>query len=254
MDTQETTTYHAVLIAAVVIGTIILYFILSIIRHQRRHRLLYKATIEAEINTLEKERLRVAADLHDELGPILSAAKLKLSNIDALAPDDEKMRTEAMQHIDSILQQVRCIANDLVPNTLLRNGPVPAIEEYIGRIAVNDRLIIELQAGSFPAFPKNAQVHIYRILQELIHNTIKHAHATKLLIKINGDHKTLILSTADDGIGFRLEPTAGNGMGLNNLRSRTEMLGGEMFIKTRPGKGSRFTFSIPVNQGKKTIR
>jgi two-component system NarL family sensor kinase len=246
MDTKETTTYNAVLIAAVVIGTIILYFILSIIRQQRKHRLLYKATIEAEITTLEKERLRLAADLHDELGPTLSAAKLKLSNIDDLPPDDEKMRTEAMQHIDNILQQVRSIANDLMPNTLLRNGPVAAIEEYINRTAANDQLNIELYAVNFPVLPQNAQVHIYRIMQELIHNTVKHARAKRLVIELNTNNNMLVMSTADNGIGFRQESTPGTSMGLNNLRSRTEMLGGEMFIKTKPGKGTMFTFHIPL--------
>ncbi len=250
MDTEETTTYHAVLIAAVVIGTIILYFILSIIRQQRKHRLLYKAKLEAEITTLEKERLRIAADLHDELGPTLSAAKLKLGNIDALPPEDEKMRTDAMNYIDNILHQVRCIANDLVPNTLLRKGAIPAIEEYINRIAATDHLKIELHALSFPLMTQNAQVHVYRILQELIHNTLKHAKAGRLAIRVKTELNILVISTADDGIGFNTSPISGTGMGLNNLRSRTEMLGGEMFIKTRPGKGTMFTFHIPVKPNK----
>ena len=245
MDTQETTSYHAVLIAAVIIGTIIFYSFLSIIRQQRKYRLLNKAIIEAEITTLEKERLRLAADLHDELGPTLSAAKLKLSNIGPLPAEEEVYINEAMDHIDSILQQVHSIANDLVPNTLLRKGLIPAVEEFIDRVAADNSLDVSLQVEGLVELTTKAQLHIYRILQELIHNTIKHAKAKKLIIDINLKAPGLILSTADDGIGFLEEQAKYKGLGLSNLKSRTEILQGEMFFLSAPGKGTRYTFHFP---------
>ena len=248
MDTKETTVYHTVLIAAAVIGTIISYFIMSIIRQQRKHRLLYKAKIEAEITTLEKERTRVAADLHDELGPTLSAAKFKLSSIEAVTGEDAKMVTEAIHYIDTILQQVRHIANDLMPNTLLRNGPVSAIEEFIGHMTANSTLNISFHQNHIPALPQSQAIHIYRIIQEIIHNTVKHANATQLKIELYKDKNKLIIAAADDGKGFRYNAMRKekNGLGLGNLRSRTEILSGELHIFSRPGKGTRFTIEIPL--------
>lgn len=248
MDTKETTAYHAVLIAAAVIGTIIAYFIIAIIRQQRKHRLLYKAKIEAEITTLEKERTRVAADLHDELGPTLSAAKFKLGSIEGVTGEDEKMITDAILYIDTILQQVRHIANDLMPNTLLRNGPISAIEEFIDHMTGNSSLKISFHHTNIPGLPQSQAVHVYRIIQEIIHNTVKHANARELKIELYANKNKLIIATADDGKGFNYNTMhkENNGLGLSNLRSRTDILSGSIHVSSKPGKGTRFTIEIPL--------
>lgn len=248
MDTKETTTYHAVLIAAAVIGTIIIYFIISLIRQQRRHRLLYKAKLAAEINTLEKERARIAADLHDELGPILSAAKYKLSSIESLMDHDEKMRTDAVSHIDNILHQVRNIANGLMPNTLLRKGAFAAIEEFVDHMAANSKLHIRFSNTVNIKIPQNYQVHIYRIVQEIIHNTIKHAEAKELRIEIFTEKDKLVIASADNGNGFRPDKLSKEnpGQGINNLRNRVDLLSGEMHIKSKERKGTQFLIELPL--------
>jgi signal transduction histidine kinase len=248
MDTQETTTYHAVLIAAAVIGSIIIYFIISLIRQQRRHRLLYKAKLAAEINTLEKERARIAADLHDELGPTLSAAKFKLSSIESLVNHDEKMRADAIGYIDTILCQVRNIANGLMPNTLLRNGAFAAIEEFIDHMAANSNLHIRFSNTVNTEILQNYQVHIYRIVQEIVHNTIKHAVATELRVEIFTDKNKLIIAAADNGNGFSLNKInkQNSGQGINNLRNRVDLLSGEIHIKSNYRKGTQFLIEIPL--------
>jgi len=248
MDTKESTTYHAVLIAAAVIGTIIFYFIVSVIRQQRKHRLLYKAKIEAEITTLEKERARVAADLHDELGPTLSAVKFKLASIEKLNGEDAVTITKASHYIDTILHQVRNIANDLMPNTLLRKGPADAIEEFIDHMTVNSGLKISFRPENMPVIPQSHAIHVYRIIQEIIHNTVKHAGATKLKIELYAHKNKFIIATADDGKGFNYNTMIKekNGLGLSNLRSRTEILSGELHVSSRPGKGTTFIIEIPI--------
>lgn len=248
MDTKETTTYYAVLIAAAVIGTIIIYFIVSVFRQQRKHRFLYKAYIESEIATLEKERARIAADLHDELGPTLSAAKFKLGSIDSATGDDVKMITDSVQYIDTIIQQLRLIANDLMPKTLLRYGAVSAIEEFIHHMSANSTLKISFHHNNVPALPQSQAIHIYRILQEIIHNTIKHANATQLKIKMFRLKNKLIIATVDDGKGFDYVSVNAqkNGLGLSNLQSRTDMLSGEIHISSGAGKSTHYTIRIPL--------
>lgn len=248
MDTKETTIYRAALIAAAVIGTIILYFIIFIFRQQRKHRLLYKAKIEAEITTLEKERERIAADLHDDLGPILSAAKFKIAGISTPTGEDVKLAAESLGFIDTILGRIRFIANDLMPNTLLRDGPVSAIEEFIYQMSLNSTLKISFQQRNVPPIPQSQAIHIYRILQEIIHNTVKHANAKRLTIKLFRSGNNLVIATADDGRGFKYD-TAGKeqyGRGLSNLQSRTEILSGEMHLRSRPRKGTSYTIEIPI--------
>src|SRR6476659_4079997 len=120
MDPRATTIFTAILITSIILGAVILFFFISIIRQQRRNNALYQSKILAAITTLENERKRTAADLHDELGPILSAVKFQISSFE-LSDEDDKINLEkANKNIDNIISRMRGIANDLMPNTLLR--------------------------------------------------------------------------------------------------------------------------------------
>lgn len=135
MDAHQTTIFTAILLTSLIIGGILLFFIISLVRQQRRNNELYKAKILAEITTLENERTRVANDLHDELGPLLSAIKFKLSSIETHLPEDEIVMQETSEHIVDIIRRMREISNDLMPNTLIRKGLVFAIEEFIYKVS-----------------------------------------------------------------------------------------------------------------------
>ena len=131
MDVRETTIYFALLIAAIIIGAILGYFLLSIVRMHRRYIRLHRSRSETQILLLEKEHKRIAADLHDELGPILSAAKFKITEVEPPSHEDRELLTQANDQINNIIIRIREISNGLMPNTLLRKGPMHAIEEFI---------------------------------------------------------------------------------------------------------------------------
>src|SRR5262245_1656804 len=131
MDPHQAKIYTAIIITSVIVGVIILYFVISLIRHQRKNLELYNLKIQAEITTTENERTRIACDLHDELGPLLSAVKFKISSLDTPLEEDKEMVEESAKHIDDIIQRMREISNDLMPNTLLRKGILYAMEEFI---------------------------------------------------------------------------------------------------------------------------
>jgi len=248
MDAKETTLFTAIMITGIIIGTILVYFIISIIRHQRRNQALYKSKILAEITTLEKERSRMAADLHDELGPILSSVKLKTNCLDITAEEDKQQLKKINAHIDDIIKRMREISNDLMPSALLRKGLVAAVHEYISNISKPGNLDIDFYNEDVPALPQQKTIHLYRILQEIIHNTIKHSKATKLLIELKTKNNKLIVLSRDNGTGFDHVNTIkeNSGLGLRNLLSRTEILNGEMFIDSKKGKGTEYIFEIPV--------
>src|SRR5438046_3045387 len=130
MDSNETKIYIAVLIAAVIIGIILVYFIISIIHHHRRSMVLYKEKIQVEMTTLEKERKRIASDLHDELGPLLSSVRLQIGCIESKDEDDIMIVSQSSRHIDTILDRLREISNNLMPHVLMRKGLVFAIQEF----------------------------------------------------------------------------------------------------------------------------
>jgi len=249
MGTPETKIFTAILITCFVLGAVFLFFFISIIRQQRRINALYKSKILAEITTLENERKRTAADLHDELGPILSAVKFQIASFELKDEDDLENLKKANRNIDDIISRMRGIANDLMPNTLLRKGLVPAMKTSIEEMNNSNNLGIEFSAATLPELPENTAINLYRILQEVIHNTVKHAKASRLKIELKYYDAQLVILTEDNGIGFDYtgKSKEAAGLGLRNLLSRTEILGGSMYVESKPDKGTRFTFEIPLN-------
>ena len=247
MDAHETSIFTAVFIASLVIAVIFTYFIIIIIKNQRRSKALYKSKILAEITTLEKERARIASDLHDELGPYLSAAKLRINSLDVTTQEDNESLTKINEHIDVIIHRMREISADLLPNTLVRKGLVYGIREFIDNIPKPSALKIQFDAAEDATYSPNMRIHIYRILQEIIHNTIKHSNASNLKIELKNNRNMVILLTEDDGVGFDYNSVSKEkqGLGLRSLLSRVEIMGGEMFIESKSEKGTRYTFEIP---------
>ena len=120
MDAQETGFYTAILIVCGVVGVIIIYFIASIIRQQRRTVRLYKQSLLTEITTLEKERSRMASDLHDEVGPMLSAIKLRIASFD-INEEDEEYLEKTNQQIDIVIKRMREISFGVAMRFNLKN-------------------------------------------------------------------------------------------------------------------------------------
>src|SRR5690606_15559385 len=127
MHPSEEQFYSALTVAAVGLGIIIAVFIATMIRHQRRNARLNKMRIRAEINTLEKERKRIATDLHDELGPILSAVRIQINHLKHQTEEDKKIIAFANKHIDDAISKTREISYNLLPNTLVRKGLAKAV-------------------------------------------------------------------------------------------------------------------------------
>ncbi len=250
MHPEEDKFYTAVAIAASILGVIILYFIASMIRHQRRNVADYKNKIKAEISTLENERKRIATDLHDELGPLLSAVRIQINHLQAPSEQDKKVISFANKHIDDILSKTREISYNLLPNTLVRKGLFKAVEEYIVKLNDVHDLKIVYRNNAHIKFDEQSEINIYRIIQEVIHNTIKHAKATQLVIEFKKQADQLTLTTVDDGIGFDFQQIADlhTGLGLWNLQSRAEVLNANFQRIAEAGKGTMYVFEIPLNK------
>jgi len=247
MDAKEARFFTTVLIVCGVIGLIIVYFIISIIRQQRKNLQLYKESLLKEITTLEKERTRMAADLHDEVGPVLSAVKLRLNSLDIHNVTDEMEVQKTNEQIDQLMKRMREISFDLMPHSLLRKGLAVAIGEFIEYCSKSSALSIRFQYESVP-LSEHQSINLYRILQEIIHNTMKHAAATELLIELRREKNCIVLASKDNGVGFNYDVRAkeADGLGLRNLLSRTEIIGGKMFFDSKKGKGTTYIFEIPI--------
>lgn len=239
--------FNAVLISAVILILIISFFIISIVREHRKVMKWQQARIAAEVNTLENERKRIADDLHDELGPLLSAIKLQINHLEPTDETETAVLAKSSEQIDSIIQRFREISYDLLPNTLVRKGLVKATEEFISKLKPVHPLNISFTYCDFTLLPER-EINLYRILQEIIHNTVKHARATSLSISIQKQHKMLLIKTKDDGIGFNYseKKQIAKGLGLLSLHSRVELLGGQLIVTSQPGSSTIFEIEMPL--------
>jgi signal transduction histidine kinase len=246
MGPEERSFYATVLIVSIVLGMIITYFIVSIIRQQRRSLRLYQENIRKEITTLEIERTRMAADLHDELGPILSSVKLRVGSLDVSKEDETEVK-EATDKMDDLIIRMREITFDLMPTSLINKGLTTAVSEFIESCSKKSKLTIKFKHENI-SLPQEQSINLYRIIQEIIHNTIKHAQATEILIELRRNKNNYVLLTKDNGTGFRYNNTVKKspGRGLHNLLSRTEVLGGKMFVESKKNKGTTYLFEIPI--------
>jgi signal transduction histidine kinase len=246
MDAKEASLYSAILIVCAVLGIIITYFIISIVRQQRRTVRLYKESLLTEITTLERERSRIASDLHDELGPLLSAVKLRVGSLDVAESDEEEVEKTEKQ-LDTLIKRMREISFDLMPTALTRKGFIAALNEFIEYCSKSSLLRVHFQYIEIELTQAQA-INLYRIVQEIIHNTIKHAEASELLIELKQEKSKIILITKDNGKGFDYEAKSdeAKGLGLQNLLRRTEIIGGKMFFESAKGKGTSYTFEIPI--------
>jgi signal transduction histidine kinase len=204
------------------------------------------------VETQELERIRFARDIHDSLGQQLSAVKFMLQSVSANQLNSGKLDYEllnkSIEEISHTIEEARSICFNLMPKTLENFGLDKAIREMCSKLHGKQPLkfILDINIARIQ-IPKPIEIALFRILQELINNTMKHACAKQLTLTIKTDPATISVFLEDDGIGFN--PPKGNkfkGMGLKNVLSRVESYNGKMSIESKPNKGSRYNIVVPA--------
>jgi len=228
------------------LAIIITFFIITMLRHHRRYVKLQKDRMVNEISVLENERKRMAYDLHDGLGPMLSSIKLNINSIETNTDEDKAIIHKASNHIDDAIKNMRSISYNLLPVTLERKGLFEALREFIEYSSAKSKLPIQLFIKHQVEIPKEKEIHVFRILQEIIHNSIKHAQAKNLYIGFGYEEERMVIFAKDDGIGFdvvKIKETSG-GLGLKSIESRADILNCLTLIESSPGKGAAWFFKF----------
>lgn len=249
MPAAETKIFVALLIAVAIVAIFVLFFIATIVGYQRKHHQLYQQKVAAEINTLENERKRIAADLHDDLGPMLSLIKIQVTSVFPEGSDEQQVFEDAGSRLDDALQRIRSLNNLLLPQTLVQKGLYISLQEYVQQVNSAGVLYAEVvPAGNEFPLKAEEEMAVYRIIQEIVTNTLKHAEATRLAIIFKQTKKHLFVEITDDGKGFDKYKVMddGKGMGIRNIISRVELLNGDLFLESKPGKGVQYEIKIPI--------
>jgi len=249
MDTNENQIFNAIIIAILVIGSIISFFIFSVINHQKKVLQLERENARAEIAALEKDRARIADDIHDDLSPMLVSVKMIINSFDLSNFQDCKELEAVNDTLNEMAKRMRAISFDLMPYALKSKGLHTALNEFVNTINRENNLQIKLWfQNEIDIADEQKTIHIYRIIKEIIHNTLKHAKATELTTILKTDKNILHIATEDNGIGFNYKQTfaENHGLGLRSLQNRINILGGQFKIESNKNKGTSFLIQIPL--------
>ncbi|WP_422106580.1 tetratricopeptide repeat protein [Winogradskyella sp.] len=241
---QKNRTLRTFVIVSLIV--ILLIVVLGFIYYRRseirKQNLVFDAIAKTEI----EEQHRIARDLHDSIGAMLVSLKNYLSLFKP-SEDNEEHLKEVNGILSKTIEETRRISHNMMPEELVKFGLVSAIENILDTIVLSSNIEVVFEHDiQGDHIDKSKELHIYRIVQELIQNTIKHSNSNYLKVAVKGDDKQFFLNIADNGIGFDYDKVNTEGYGLRNIQSRVNYLKGKMIVKSAIGKGTRFRLQIPI--------
>lgn len=268
LSLQKQSTFNNFLIGSVIVLLIVGFLAYRNLRHrsqlakqrdelqQQRIRELEKdkqlVAVDALLRGQEEERSRMAKDLHDGLGGMLSGVKLSLGAMKGniiLSEENTRLFGRVLDQLDHSISEMRRVAHNMMPEALVKLGLQQAIQDYCDGLNESNRLVFNCQFhGLDNRLETTMEVVVYRIIQELLNNVVKHAEATTVLVQVMRYENSFNITIEDNGIGFD-QGIDKKSNGLNNVRSRVDYLKGQLDIQSAPGKGTSVHIDIALQPG-----
>jgi signal transduction histidine kinase len=257
---QKTLQRNAFLFSVIIIVSLAIFMFLYINQRRRKDRIIAQHRIQqleeekklmaaqALVEGQEEERKRIAHDLHDGLGVLLSATKMQFTAIRDVSPANMPFIERATQLLEQAAGDVRKISHNMMPGLLTKMGLFEAVEDLFENISDNENLTSScFIPEGLKRLPENQEIMVFRIIQEMVNNTIKHAEAKSVRLEMNIQNAVLELLYTDDGKGFDVEKSMeSRSLGLKSIQSRVNFLKGELSIDSQPGRGTRYLIKVPV--------
>lgn len=199
---------------------------------------------EAILQGEEKERSRLAKDLHDGLGGLLSGIKYSFQSMKGnliMTPENAQAFERSMDMLDSSIKEMRRVAHNLMPEALVKFGLDTALKDFCNDINQSGALKVSYQSIGLEqaAIDQTTAISVYRIVQELINNVLKHAAANTAIVQVSKTDNSISITVEDDGKGF--DPSQiqnATGIGWNNIKHRVDLLKGKLDVNSQPGQGT----------------
>lgn len=258
-ETESTITLQIIIIGMVILFVlalaVILFFIIyqkRLLAQQQKHQQIesdyQKELLRIAIQSEERERTRIGKELHDDVGVLLTTTKLYLSQVSPKTSAEELQKTTDKMYslLETMIQGIRNISQDLRPVILDRLGLEEAINSLVA--TVNDVGVVKAsyENQAIQIIAKENELNVYRILQELLNNTLKHAQASEISIIFKNELSNFVIIYQDNGIGFQYDQLQRKkGIGLKNIESRLSVLAGTFSYDTT-NKGMKLTIKIPL--------
>lgn len=273
--TQEAITRYLLIGGVVILGFALLMGLILLRSYQQRQRaqrelsehkeqmgrqIIIDLLKEQEVESLnsmlegqEKERRRIALDLHDGLGGTMAAVKVSLftlqKKLEGLPEETHNLYTQTQHLLEEACKDVRRIAHDMADNTLQHAGLIPAVTEMCEMLSTSSPFSVQLETSGLgeERLENHMEIHLYRMLQEIFQNVVKHASATQVAVQLTRHADQLNMLVEDNGKGFDYEPGhLQNGMGLANIAARVKKLNGTFQIDSAINQGTTIIIDIPL--------
>jgi signal transduction histidine kinase len=208
------------------------------------------AHMKALMQVQDSERKRIASDLHDSLGSLLSSVRLRFNGLQheffQKVPEKGQRFNDSLKLLDEAIEELRQISHNMVPVSLSRFGLRSALETFVTQVTASGQLYIDLQIlGLDSRLAEEMEVRVYRICQELVQNAIKHAKAKTVRIQIILHNDSLNIMVEDDGVGLDKERLS-RGFGFSTIQSNVDLFKGTFGIESQPGRGCLVLIDLPI--------
>lgn len=222
-----------------------IFFVALLIRQQKRYRRLQQYMLKAESNSLQRERKRIAHDLHDSVGSMMHLVFKQVEIAGELIPGNDLLNG-SLRNLQAITQTLKNITGNLSQDNILPYGLQAGIANLVQQYQPVHIKYIQFIYEVTSELPVQFSVHLYHMVQELLHNTYKHAKASKVSIQFKQQKNRLYIQYTDNGHGIPLQTgLLPAGMGLNSILTRTRLLKGNLQLGTKKGAGYFFSFILP---------
>jgi two-component system, NarL family, sensor kinase len=249
MDVAETTVRFVFKMTALLLAAMAGGYAYFVARQRRRYRRLERQFLSAYFDGEEAERKRLAEDLHDDLLNRLNAIAYGLQVVNVADEESRIQLQKNLQDLRSAGSWVRHLIQELGPVQLQEDGLNKGLERFICSLPDSFASRVVLQYDVPSTLPQDLAIKVYRIAQELLTNALKHSDCRHVLLQLQEEKDQVFLYYYDDGCGFSYRRSqVPKGMGLSGLHSRIQSLGGTIYLQTKPGKGTKYYFEIPLKK------
>ena len=231
-------------------GLVFIIVILFLYSKAQQYQLYYNLQQSSErerIKQIERERNLVAVELHDNICMQLLTVGMDLDSIEPDRMEHHSLLSKTKKHVSGIINDLRRMSYDLLPVGVGLKGPLYAFEDFVLNRLGNTTMEIEVTPADCRGLSESQSLHLYRMLQEMLQNALKHSKADQFVVQADRDGDKLVIQVWDNGIGFEPESRKnGTGVGLYNLATRAEMIGATLITRSAQGKGTRYEIRLDI--------
>lgn len=240
MQSFESQALVGAIVSFVVVSIMFAFFLILVFIYQKKRRQKEQELFESIISTEEKERIRIAKELHDSVGASLSAVKFHFNSI--IPSLDNKVKAEQIaKMLSDACDEVRLISHQMMPKAIQSGGFFKALELFLVPFTQLENVKVEYVVLGEPREinDQSKSVMLYRVIQELLNNALKHSSATHITVQIVVKQDSLLVLVEDNGIGFNIDKIKLDmGLGLQNIENRVNYLKGKLNIQSTIGEGT----------------